>query len=184
MDILGISYTSDQNIYVAVLGEDGGDRKVPVVITYGEAQSIAIEMEKISPIVPLIYDVVKNIVINNKLKYNEILISDFKNDILITHIVGKKDEIELRTADALSLSIRMECPIYIFEDVLERVNLVVKKYYDIHKSDQVFIEKDFKGLSMIDLKALLEKALYNEDYEKASMIRDEINKKKKDIKKD
>ena len=73
LEILGISHTSDSNIYVAILGEENGDRKVPVVITYNEAQSVAIEIERIKPVVPIIYDVLKNIIINNlyKMKRNK-----------------------------------------------------------------------------------------------------------------
>ena len=117
LDILGISYTKsgDQTLYVVVLGEESGDRKIPVVINYFEAQAIAIEVEKISPIVPLVYDVLKKVIDNHKIKFNEIIIEDFRNDILLTYLTGKKERMELRTADALSMSVRMGYPIYIYD---------------------------------------------------------------------
>lgn len=136
LEILGISYTTyaEQKIYIVVLGEEKGERKVPVVVSFYEAQAIAIEVEKIQPIAPLIFDVFKNVSEKNKLKFEEILITDFKKDILLTYLVSKKDKIELRTADALALSVRLEYPIYIYDDVLNVVDSVVQKYYNIKKS--------------------------------------------------
>lgn len=184
LDILGISYTKsgDQTLYIVILGEEGGDeRKVPVIINYFEAQSIAIEVEKITPIVPLIYDAFGHIINKHKIKFNEILISDFKNDILLTHLVGKKEKIEVRTADALSVSVRMGYPIYIYDEVLTKVNEIVKKYYDIKKSTPVIADKGrLHGFTLGELNDLLQKAIDEEEYEKASEIRDEIIKKKKE----
>ena len=185
LDILGISYTKsgENTIYVVVLGEEKGERKVPVIVNYYEAQAIAIEVEKISPIVPLIYDVFNDTIKKHKIKFKEILISDYKNDILITHILGKKEVNEIRTADALALSIRLGYPIYIYDNVLSNVDTVVQKYYDIKKANQVVPDKSrLEGFTMNELNNLLQKAIDEEEYEKASEIRDEINKKKRDHK--
>lgn len=188
LDILGISYTKsgEHNIYIVILGEENGTRKIPVIVNYFEAQAIAIEVEKVNPIVPLIYDVLEDITTNHKIKFKEILISDYKNDILITHLMGKKEHIEIRTADALALSIRLGYSIYIYDDVLTDVDKVVQKYYDIKKSTQpvpVVADKNkLEGFSIGELNYLLQKAIDDEEYEKASEIRDEILKKKNDSK--
>ena len=120
LEILGISYTKsgDETLYVVVLGEEEGTRKIPVIINYFEAQAIAIEVEKILPIVPLVYDVFKEVIDDNKIKFEEILIEDFKNDILVTYLIGKREKIEVRTADALSISVRMGYPIFIHDKLL------------------------------------------------------------------
>ena len=59
LEILGISYTTyaEQKIYIVVLGEEKGERKVPVIVSFYEAQAIATEIEKILPISPLIFAV-------------------------------------------------------------------------------------------------------------------------------
>lgn len=181
MDILGISYskTEEQNFYVVVLGEEGGERKIPVIINYYEAQSLAIEVEKILPIVPLVYDTFKEILTKHKIIYDEILITDFKNDILFTYFINKKEKIEVRTADALSMSVRMGYPIYIYEDILIKVDKVVQKYYDIKDGKQVKPEKDkLQSYSLTELENLLQESIDDEEYERASEIRDEIIKKK------
>lgn len=183
MDILGISYTKngDQSLYIVVLGEDGGSRKIPVIINYYEAQAIAIEIEKISPIVPLIYDVLKEVMNDHKIKFKEIIISDFKNDVLLTHLVGKKETVEVRTADALSISVRMGYPIYIYDDVLTRVDKIVQNFYDIKDGKQVIADKNaLNGYNINELDDLLKSAIEKEEYERASEIRDEIIKKKKE----
>jgi len=182
LDILGISYTKNEDdkiIYVVILGDGDTDRKIPVIVDYYEAQAIAIEVEKISPIVPLVYDVLRSMINDHKMKFNEILISDYKKDILITHLVGPKEKFEIRTADALALSIRMNYPIFIYENVLSNVNEVVQKYYDIRKAGQMDSDKDrLERFTISELSNLLQKAINEEEYEKASEIRDEINKKK------
>lgn len=182
LDILGISYTkiSEQNFYVVILGEDGGKRKIPVIITYNEAQSIAIESEKISPIVPLIYDTFKQVILENNIKFDEITIEDFKNDILLTYLKGKKSKIEIRTADALSISLRMGYPIFIYEDILEKVDSMVQKFYDI-KDGKDIVSNRLNKYNIDELESLLKEAVDEEEYEKASEIRDEIIRKKKEM---
>lgn len=182
LDLLGISYSKsgDDNIYIAILGEEGGLRKIPIVISYYEAQAIAIEVEKIMPIVPFMYDIITQIINNHKIKYNEILITDFKNDILLTYLMGKKEKIEMKTADALSISVRLGYPIYIYEPVLEKVDSVVKKFYDIKDSKEIIPYKDkLTNLTITELNSLLQTTIDEEEYERASEIRDELLKRKK-----
>lgn len=182
LDILGISYSknSDQNIYIAILGEEGGERKIPIIINYFEAQAIAIEVEKILPIVPFIYDTFKEVVNIHKIKFDEILITDFKNDVLSTYLISKKDKIEIKTADALSISVRMGYPIYIHEPILQKVDKVVQKFYDIKDSKEIITYKDkLTKLSVTELNVLLQTSIDDEEYERASEIRDELIKRKK-----
>lgn len=180
LDILGISYTkiSEQNLYVVILGEENGKRKIPVVITYNEAQSIAIESEKILPIVPLIYDTFKQVILENNIKFDEITIEDFKNDILLTYLKGKNSKIEIRTADALSISLRLGYPIFIYDDVLTKVDSVVQKFYEI-KDGRDIISNKLDKYNLEELEQLLKESIDEEEYEKASEIRDEIIRKKK-----
>lgn len=180
LDILGISYTkiSEQNYYVVILGEENGKRKIPVVITYNEAQSIAIESEKILPIVPLIYDTFKQVILENNIKFDEITIEDFKNDILLTYLKGKNSKIEIRTADALSISLRLGYPIFIYDDVLTKVDSVVQKFYEI-KDGRDIISNKLDKYNLEELEQLLKESIDEEEYEKASEIRDEIIRKKK-----
>jgi len=183
LDILGISYTKsgDQTLYIVVLGEENGLRKIPVIINYYEAQSIAIEVEKISPIVPLIYDALKEILTDNNIIFDVILIDDFKNDILSTYIISKKEKVEIRTADALSISIRMGYPIFIYDNILNDVYEKSQKSYDIKDGKLLLPEENkLNSYNVIELDNLLQSAIDREDYEKASEIRDEIIKKKKE----
>ncbi len=188
LNILGISYTKkdEQVIYIIILGEENGDmRKIPIIVNYNEAQSVAVETEKITPIVPFVHDTIKEIITNHKIKYDEILITDFKNDILKTFLINKKEKIEIKTVDALSLSIRMGYPIYILNDTFFEVNKMVQKLYDI-KDGKKFndIKDDIEDLTIEDLNDLLQEAIDDEEYEQASIIRDEIIKKKDNAKYD
>ena len=96
--IAGISYSKIQNIYVLILEEiisDWNDpnkppinaRKVPININFLEAQSIAVEIEKIKLSTPLIYDFIKNLTIIYKLKFKEIDITEIRDGELFTKII-------------------------------------------------------------------------------------------------
>ena len=61
LDIVGLSYSQTQSgAYALVLGETGGNRRLPVIIGGFEAQSIAVEIEKMAPSRPLTHDLFKS----------------------------------------------------------------------------------------------------------------------------
>jgi uncharacterized protein len=128
--------------------------------------------------VPLIYDTFKQVILENNIKFDEITIEDFKNDILLTYLKGKNSKIEIRTADALSISLRLGYPIFIYDDVLTKVDSVVQKFYEI-KDGRDIISNKLDKYNLEELEQLLKESIDEEEYEKASEIRDEIIRKKK-----
>ena len=75
LDIVGLSYSQTQSgAYALVLGEIGGNRRLPVIIGAFEAQSIAVEIEKMTPSRPLTHDLFKSFANACQIKVEEILI--------------------------------------------------------------------------------------------------------------
>ena len=90
---------------------------------------------------------------------------------------------EIRTSDAIALSLRFGCPIFAAAAVLKDAGIPFESQVPApmdslarHKTAPP--QSVYQTKEMAELKRLLEKAIRNEDYEKASLIRDEINQRK------
>lgn len=182
LEIVGLSYSQTQSgAYALVLGETEGKRRLPIIIGGFEAQAIAIELEKMQPSRPLTHDLFKSFADNFNISVSEILIYNLVEGIFFAKIVcfngDKEVEIDARTSDAIALALRFGCPIYTYEFILASSGIVL----DDDMAATVNIEKSAQPEpthTIEELEEQLQEALSDEDYEKASHIRDEINKRK------
>ena len=113
--VLGISYSHlQQGAYLLVLAEEGGTRRVPVVVGTAEAQSIAIRLENLQPPRPMTHDLIANVGDAFGLQFKEVDIYRFENGIFYSHIVmsnGSRDVfIDSRTSDAVAIALRTSMP--------------------------------------------------------------------------
>ncbi|NDF59598.1 MAG: hypothetical protein EB100_00815, partial [Crocinitomicaceae bacterium] len=98
---------------------------------------------------------------------------------------GKFSEIDARTSDAIAIGVRFKCPIYTFENILSTAGILLDEnselVADTQSTEVAAIEKESEtGIAALDLEELekhLSEAIENEDYELASRLRDEINKR-------
>lgn len=185
LDIVGLSYSQTQSgAYALVLGESTGKRRLPIIIGGFEAQAIAIELEKMTPSRPLTHDLFKNFAEEFHINISEVIIYNLVEGIFFSKLICEKDgeeiEIDSRTSDAIALAVRFNCPIYTFEFVLGSAGILLEDDFD--KDEETLQESTPeasgpKSLSLEELNQQLSIALENEDYESASKLRDEINKR-------
>jgi bifunctional DNase/RNase len=187
LEIVGLSYSQTQSgAYVLVLAESESVRRLPIIIGGFEAQSIAIELEKVVTLRPITHDLFKNLALFFSIQVIEVVIYDLIDGIFFSKIICKQNdficEIDARTSDAIAIGVRFECPIYTYENILEIAGILLEE--DYLKTDETLPEEeksqnnvDYKSLSVEELENNLDKAIKNEDYETASKIRDEINKR-------
>ncbi len=193
LEVIAISQSHGQSgAYTMFLQEIGGKKQLRIIIGATEAQSIAIAIEKIKPPRPLTHDIFKNITDAFSITITEVVITQLVDNIFYAKLVCtdgfKLIEIDSRTSDAIALAIRYDCPIYTNEVVLNTAhelehNINVEKEKvdtssdeDVHPADSK--KNEFESYSSEELEKLLEAAVANEDYERASKIRDEIKKRK------
>ncbi len=179
---------STSGAYALVLKESNGNKKLPIVIGGHEAQAIAIELEKMTPSRPLTHDLFKSFSTAFTIDVEEIIIYNLIEGIFFAKIIavqdGRKAEIDARTSDAVAVAVRFNCPIYCYDFILDSAGI------DGDGEDGVYSEGDVTeevktpaksesttSLSMSELEAQLQQALEDEDYEKATVLRDEINKR-------
>ena len=196
LEILGLSSSQSQSgSFALVLGEKPGKRRLPIIIGMFEAQAIAIEIEKIIPNRPMTHDLFKSFAGNFNFSIKEIIISDLKEGVFFAKIVCENDdkliEIDARPSDAIAIGLRFNAPIYTYETMLAEAGIELtdedeQEIPDIQQElEQIQPKKEkpsvgsekLKDATIDKLKALLDKALEQEDYEKAAKIRDEINKR-------
>jgi bifunctional DNase/RNase len=196
LNVLGISYSQTQSgAYALVLTEEKGERRIPIIVGGFEAQAIAIQLEGLNPPRPLTHDLFYNFALAFKIDLLEINIYKLEEGIFYSRLTcydGKNTiNIDSRTSDAIALALRFKCPIYTTEDILERSGIVLdfekesksgQKIQTVKQPEESHRKSEFDelhNLTFDELNASLEEAIRAEDYEKASKIRDEINKRGK-----
>lgn len=189
LEIIGMSYSQSQSgAYALILGEVDGKRRLPIIIGGFEAQAIAIELEKMKPSRPLTHDLFKHFSDTFKIKIQEVIINKFIEGVFHAELVcldGKKEHrIDARTSDAVAIALRFNCPIYTDEKIMRAAGIVVddkqeENEIEIPAPPVVSESNPLTSITLTELKDKLDKAVANEEYEEASRIRDEINRRKK-----
>lgn len=192
LEVIGLSYSQTQTgAYALVLGESEGNRRLPIIIGGFEAQAIAIELEKMAPSRPLTHDLFKKFAESFKVNVKEVIIYNLLEGIFYAKLIcedagGNEEEIDSRTSDAIALAVRFNCPVYTYEFILSSAGIVLdeesnpkEELEEVTKSEASSSSStDLGSVSVQELETMLEQAIGNEEYEKASKIRDEITRRK------
>jgi bifunctional DNase/RNase len=195
LEIVGLHLSQTQSdAYAMVLGEDGGNRRLPIIIGGFEAQAIAVELENMTPTRPLTHDLFKNFALSFKINILEVIIYNLKEGFFYSRLICSDEhnnlqEIDARTSDGIAMAVRFNCPIYTYEWILSQAGVAIDddslpieepkekpKEKPKERSKQLY---EFSTQSEEELKESLMRAIDDEAYELASKIRDELNKRKK-----
>ena len=197
LNVLGISYSQTQSgAYALVLTEEDGDRRIPIIVGGFEAQAIAIQLEGLKPPRPLTHDLFLNFATSFKIDLLEVNIYKLEEGVFYSKMLcdngSNRITIDARTSDAIALALRFKCPIYTSEEIMERAGIVLEfskeskdqpsdkdpMADDIPKAAATIRDtEEYKSYSDKELHEMLQEAVSDEDYERASMIRDEINRR-------
>lgn len=190
LNILGLSVSQTQSgAYALVLAEENGDRRIPIIIGPVEAQAIAIQLEGLKPPRPLTHDLFKNLAISFDINITEVIIYKLEEGIfyseLICELGSQETRIDSRTSDAVALALRFKCPIYTTEEILNKAGIVLDpegsslSFEESQTESKKMSESEFENYNVSELTRMMNEAINNENYERASRIRDEINRRKK-----
>jgi bifunctional DNase/RNase len=88
-----------------------------------EANAIALEIEKVQTPRPMTHDLLKNVLLGLDVQVRKIVVNDLKDDTFYALIWVERDgqmmTIDSRPSDALALALRVDCPIFVDEEVLK-----------------------------------------------------------------
>lgn len=189
LKVLGLSYSQTQSgAYALVLAEENGERRIPIIIGGFEAQAIAIELEALKPPRPLTHDLFVNFATAFKIDLVEVNIHRLDEGIFYSELIcdngSSRIKIDARTSDAVALAIRFGNPIFTSDEIMDKAGIILPAEDNIRtdKALEESFESEIKGeavdhLTEGELKDLLSQAIANEDYEEASRLRDEINRR-------
>lgn len=188
LQVLNISNSQAQaGAYALVLGEADGERQLPIIIGATEAQAMVMEMKGIVPPRPLTHNLFASVLEVLGVKLMRVLIYKVDNGVFYSYLYMKAEEtilrIDARTSDAVALALRMNAPIFVYEDILETECLKTGESStgpvvggnDPDKEE--LLQEDTADI----LKAALQKAIEEEDYERAAQLRDQINQLKNNL---
>lgn len=169
-----LSKTSDDRAYVMILREREGVRKVLIAIGYSEAQAIALAIKGVETKRPITHDLFRNLAeafgaTMQCVTINKVSDGTFYSNMLFRQ-GGELREVDARTSDAVAVALRFGAPIYIDEQLLDKVSI-----------------RDERGgaisipITVADtdtLQKVLDQAVKEENYELAMKIKEEIDARK------
>lgn len=193
LKVLGISYSQTQSgAYALILIEEDGERRVPIIIGGFEAQAIVIRLENLEPPRPLTHDLFRSFAEEFNISVTEVMIYKLEEGVFYSKLVcsnGEKElEIDSRTSDAVAISLRFGCPIYIAEEILDKAGITISPTETSQPGEEDENENDnqhepgqseFEKYPEDELYRMIDESVRTEDYERAAAIRDEIEKRKR-----
>lgn len=193
LSVLGFSFNQTQSgTYGLVLAEDEGLRRLMIVVGTPEAQSIAFKLQNTEPPRPLTHDLFYSFMNSFSIKLEEVLIYKYENGVFYSKLLfqqdGKTVEVESRTSDAIGIALRSKSEIYTTEDIMRELAVVFTEGDEETASKEMFTgaetpannNSSYALLNQEELQSMLNDAINNEDYELASVLRDELKKRVKD----
>ncbi len=124
MKVSGLTIDPLTNTPIVILKDLEGKRAVPIWIGLFEASAIATELEKISFSRPMTHDLIRDILKILEAKVLKIEIVDLRNNTFFAciHLNRNGDTliVDSRPSDAIALALRVNCPIFIDEKVIEK----------------------------------------------------------------
>ena len=129
------------------------------------------------------HDLFKSLAQTFSIQLKEVVIYNLQEGIFFAKLVCEKEgvfsDIDARTSDAIALAVRFDCPIYTFESILSSAGILSDEF--LEEDDEMEVtetdDNEFTKMNKEELEEQLQNAIDNEDYELASKIRDEINKR-------
>ena len=123
MKIRGLMMDPVTNMPIVVLKDAKGGVVLPIWVGIYEANAIALEIEKITIPRPMTHDLIKNVLLGLETNVRKIVVNQLKDDTFYALIWlengGQTIAVDSRPSDALALALRVDCPIFVEEAVLQ-----------------------------------------------------------------
>ena len=187
--VLGLSASpASTSAYALILKEIDGSRRLPIIIGAFEAQAIALEMEGVTPPRPMTHDLIKSIIDTLGASLNEVFVNELRDGTFYAKLIFDDGDIEIdaRPSDAIALAVRCNAPIFVKSEILDETGLIPQgEDAEMEDTDTENFLKNQKTASTEKplpkskvelLQTQLDKAIKDENYEKAAQIRDEIKR--------
>ncbi len=127
MKIRGLMMDPVTNMPIVILKDVNGNTLLPIWVGIYEANAIALEIEKVSTPRPMTHDLIKSLLLGLGTGMRKVVVNELKDDtfyaLLWLERNGELISIDSRPSDALALALRLDCPIYVEDEVLKNSKL-------------------------------------------------------------
>ena len=117
----------DQHAHRGAEGPGDRHRCYPSGWACYEANAIALEIEKVTTPRPMTHDLLKNLLVGLETMVRKVVVTELRDDTFFAVIWLERDgqiiSIDSRPSDALALALRMDCPIFVEDEVLKNSKL-------------------------------------------------------------
>ena len=121
--IRGLMMDPVTNMPIVILKDLNGNAVLPIWVGVYEANAIALEIEKVSTPRPMTHDLIKNVLLGLNTTVRKVVVNDLRDETYYALIWLEQDgqiiSIDSRPSDALAVALRLDCPIYVEEEVLK-----------------------------------------------------------------
>ena len=180
-----------------ILKEKEGDRYVPIIIGMSEARAILVELNQSHTQRPLTHELFVSLCDNVNCRLTEVDIVHYENGVYFADMQMMRPDntvftIDARPSDAIALALKADVPFYMNRDIFDANCLVDREEEEEEETfnpaqvladtqeirPDAYIEQKLLEMSTQELQTLLDGAVESEDFELASKIQDELNRRK------
>jgi bifunctional DNase/RNase len=151
MKIRGLMMDPVTNMPIVILKDVGGNTVLPIWVGIYEANAIALEIEKVATPRPMTHDLIKSLLLGLSTGVRKVVVNELKDDTFYALIWLERDgemiSVDSRPSDALALALRLDCPIFVEDDVLKSSKVTSVSDKDNHDELKRWLE----GLNDEDL---------------------------------
>jgi bifunctional DNase/RNase len=123
MKIRGLMMDPVTNMPIVILKDVNGTAVLPIWVGIYEANAIALEIERVTTPRPMTHDLLKNLLLGLEARVSKVVVSELRDDTFYALIWLEKDgqvmSVDSRPSDALALALRVDCPIFVEDEVLK-----------------------------------------------------------------
>lgn len=123
MKIRGLMMDPVTNMPIVILKDVNGNSILPIWVGIYEANAIALEIEKVATPRPMTHDLIRTLLHGLDTSVRKVVVNELKDDTFYAMIWLEKDgrlmSVDSRPSDALAVALRLDCPIYVDQTVLD-----------------------------------------------------------------
>lgn len=152
------------------------DLVLPMFVSESDIQLILVELTHILAPRPMVHELLLASIESLQGKLDRVEIYGIRSGTYLCRMIlvqnGREIALESRPADVLCLSARIECPIYVDDEVLARNGVPARSIQGVQES---VVASHAEQPVVLYLQNELKAAVEREDYERAAEIRDQLS---------
>jgi bifunctional DNase/RNase len=152
MKIRGLMMDPVTNMPIVILKDVNGNTVLPIWVGVYEANAIALEIEKVATPRPMTHDLIKNVLMGLNTAVKKVVVNELRDETYFALIWmeqnGETISVDSRPSDALALALRLDCPIYVEDEVLKTSKVTTTTAEKVTNEE---LKKWLEGLNDEDL---------------------------------